>query len=116
MFLLKADQDCRVRSVAYMRKIFRGQDFGEVMTTACYKSDWKLVSRADEHIYLNAVKKPLPRTDVPETIPLPPLLKHFVMLERQQKGEPLEETPMLPIKSAVVRKPTIFSETTGSEQ
>lgn len=101
--------------MAYMRKIFRGQDFGEVRTTACYKSDWKLVSRANEHKYLNAVKKPLPRTDVPDTMPFPPLLEHFIMLERQQKGEPLEETPTLPIKSVLVPKPTVFSEATGSE-
>ena len=107
--------DCRVGSVAYVRKIFRGQDFGEVMTTACYKSDWKLVARADEHRYLNAVKKPPPRTDVPDAIPFPPLLKHFVMLEKQQKGELLEEPPMLPVKSILVPKPNLLSETTGSE-
>ena len=100
--------DVGTRSLAYVRKIFRGQDFGDVMTTASYKEDWKLVPRADEHKYLNIVKKPLPQTVVPDTVPFPPLLNHFIMLERQKKGESLEEPPMLPIRSVLLPKPHIL--------
>ena len=106
--LLKADPDCRVQSSAYVRKIFRGQDFGEVNVTSCYKADWKLVPRADEDKYLNTVKKPLPQTVVPDSIPFPPLLDHFIMLERQQKAESLQERPMLPVKSVLRPKPDIL--------
>jgi len=109
--LLKADVDCRVRSLAFMKKIFRGEDLGEQMTTACYKADWKLVPRSEEHKYLDAVKNPLPLRHVPEYVPFPPLLKHFIMLEKQQQGEPLDETLMLPIKPVVVAKPQICFDT-----
>jgi len=97
-----------VHSVAYVRKIFRGQDFGVVPTSACYKSDWKLIPRAEEHKYLNAVKNPPQPNCVPEAVPFPPLLEHFIKLERQQKGQPADERPMLPIKSVLVRKPNIL--------
>lgn len=107
---MQADIDSIVRSIVYVRKIFRGQDFGEVMTTSSYKDDWKLVPRADEHKYLNTVKKPLPQANVPDTAPFPPLLNHFIMLERQQKREPLAEPPRLPIKPVLVPKPHIVPE------
>lgn len=110
LLLFKADLDCRVRSSAIARKIFRGQDLGDGRITSSYKDDWHLVPRADEHKYLNTVKKPLPRNIVPDAIPFPPLLDHFIMLERQQKGESLEEQPMLPIKSVLKPRPTVLTD------
>lgn len=94
--------DNKVRSVIYAKKIFRGEDLGETMTATSYKADWKLVPRSEEHVYLNGVKKPLPRNLVPDAIPFPPLLNYFIMLERKQKGEPLDKPPMLPVKSVLI--------------
>jgi len=94
-----------------MKKVFRGENHGNVVTTASYKCDWKLVHRDEEHKYLSAVEQPLQRTAVPDSIPFPPLLNYFIMLERQQKGEPLDKPPMLPIKSAIIPKQSIQSET-----
>ena len=94
-----------------MKKIFRGENHGDVVVGVCHLCDWKLVPRAEEHKYLNIVQKPLPQTVVPDTIPFPPLLKHFIMLERQQKGEPLDKPPMLPIKSVLIPKPPILPQT-----
>jgi len=108
VLLLQADLDRIVPSMAIVRQIFRSQDFGEVPLTATFKDDWQLVPRADEHKYLNIVKKPLPRNVVPDAIPFPPLLNHFIMMERQRKGESLDERPMLPITSVLLPKPFIY--------
>jgi len=88
--------------MAYLQKIFRGEDYGEFLTDTSYKPDWKLVPRSEEHKYLNAANKRRIRNFIPNTIPFPPLLNHFIMLERKQKGEPLDPPPVLPIKSVVV--------------
>jgi len=108
VLLFKADLDNTVWSSAIVRQIFRGQDFGDVTLTTTFKDDWHLVPRADEHIYLNIVKKPLPLNPVPDSVPFPPLLNHFIMMERQRKGESLGERPMLPIKSVLLPKPHIL--------
>lgn len=99
-----------------MKKIFRGENYGDAMTTACYKCDWKLVPRSEEHKYLNAELKPLPRTTIPDAVPFPPLLNYFIMLERQQKGEPLDKLPMLPVKSVVKPRPVILPHTPAASE
>jgi len=111
--LLKAEWDVnsQVKSRVWVRKIFRGEDFGEVMTSTSYKADWKLVPRADEHKYLNTAKRVRPRGELPDAVPFPPLLNHFIMLERQQKGQPLDEPPMLPVKSVLLPRPQILPPT-----
>jgi len=107
--------DCRGWSLAHAQKVFRGENYGDFVITACHKADWKLVPRAEEHKYLNIVKKPRPRNVVPDTVPFPPLLNHFIMLERQQKGEPLDKPPMLPIKSVLTPRQPILPQTAASE-
>ena len=111
---LQADLDIRVPSTVTVRTIFRGQDFGDLVTKTCYKADWQLVPRSDEHKYVNSVKKPLPQNVVPDAVPFPPLLNHFIMMERQQKGEAVDERPMLPIKS--VLRPKLTIETAETEE
>jgi len=101
--------DYVVRSSVTARKVFRGQDLGDVKITSCYKSDWQLVPRTDEHKYLNVTKKPLPLNYVPDSISFPPLLNHFITMERQQKGESLEERPVLPLRSVVQRRRKVLS-------
>ena len=103
--------DYKVQSYAHAKKIFRGENCGDEVISKCFMADWKLVPRDEEHKYLNIVKKPRPRTVVPDAIPFPPLLNHFIMLERHQKGQPLDKPPMLPIKSVLIPRPPIVPET-----
>ena len=75
--------------------MFRGTDRGDVQLDAHWKPDWRLVPKAEEHLFRDVVMKPLPPVEIQDTISFPPLLERLLMEKMKKEGIVNPERPKL---------------------
>ena len=94
--LLQTESDDFAQSTAHGMRVFRGKDMGERQMKSLYKTDWRLVPRDQEKDFLSAVSA-LPRepNKVPDTLPLPPLLRHMILKDLEMEGKGEDSLPKL---------------------
>lgn len=95
---LQAAIDYKVKSVAYGKKVFRGEQLGECAIPKAYQNDWRLVPREQEAEFLNHSVPQRPIKILPDTIRFPPLLELLITEEQRRDGTFTGASPMLPLK------------------
>lgn len=84
--------------VVLVERVFRGLKYPTPLQLcgSTYKSDYELVPKDKEYLYLNNTKVPEEKT-LPATTDLPPLLTQIIIRHMKAKGIELSEKPQLPL-------------------
>lgn len=88
-FVYFQNPDKEIRTKVFAKKIFNGEDFGEMPLDAHWKCDWRLVPKTEEEELLKYVGTQPEKRYIKDTTRFPPLLEYMIMKRNQQSDVPL---------------------------
>ncbi|XP_041363830.1 28S ribosomal protein S34, mitochondrial-like [Gigantopelta aegis] len=82
---------------AWGLKTFRGEELGEFRIDSGHKADWILIPKDEEESFCTIDAKHEKKSDIPQFVQFPPLLKALVQQEMEAQGQDSSKPMKLPI-------------------